>query len=79
MRLGGELGFAGAERVLSMLREIAAAAPNAAVITVDVAELARSHPAAVMVLRTEIETLAPRVPTARVSGGRSRFRRAAAA
>ncbi|HYI50967.1 MAG TPA: glutaminase A [Microbacterium sp.] len=61
VRLGGELGFAGAERVLSMLREIAAAAPNAAVITVDVAELERSHPAAVLVLRTEIDGLAPRV------------------
>jgi glutaminase len=60
VRLGGELGFAGAERVLSMLREIATAAPNAALITVDAAELARSHPAAVMVLRTEIENLAPR-------------------
>jgi glutaminase len=61
VRLGGELGFAGAERVLSMLREIAAAAPDAAVITVDVAELERSHPAAVLVLRTEIDDLAPRV------------------
>jgi glutaminase len=61
VRLGGELGFAGAERVLSMLREIAAAAPNAAIITVDVAELERSHPAAVLVLRTEIDGLAPRV------------------
>lgn len=57
---GGELGFAGAERVLSMLREIAATAPNAALITVDAAERARSHPAAVMVLRTEIQNLAPR-------------------
>ena len=61
VRLGGELGFAGAERVLSLLREVAAAAPNAALITVDAAELARTHPAAAMVLRTEIESLAPRV------------------
>ncbi|SFS04730.1 L-glutaminase [Microbacterium sp. cf046] len=61
VRLGGELGFAGAERVLSMLREIVTAAPNAAVITVDAAELARSHPAAVMVLQTEIDSMAPRV------------------
>jgi glutaminase len=60
VRLGGELGFAGAERVLSLLREIAASAPNTALITVDAAELARSHPAAVMVLRSEIESLAPR-------------------
>ena len=61
VRLGGELGFAGAERVLSMLREVAAAAPDAALITVDAAELARTHPAAAMVLRSEIESLAPRV------------------
>jgi glutaminase len=60
IRLGGELGFAGAERVVSMLREIAAATSGASVITVDASELARSHPAAVMVLRTEIESLAPR-------------------
>ena len=60
VRLGGELGFAGAERVISLLREIAASAPSAAQITVDAAELARVHPAAVLVLRTEIETLAPR-------------------
>lgn len=60
VRLGGELGFAGAERVLSMLREVAAAAPESTLITVDVGELARSHPAAVTVLRTEIENLAPR-------------------
>lgn len=61
VRLGGELGFAGAERVLSLLREVAAAAPDASQITVDAAELARTHPAAARVLRTEIESLAPRV------------------
>ncbi len=61
VRLGGELGFAGAERVLSLLREVAAAAPEAAVITVDAAELARTHPAAAMVLRTEIDSLGDRV------------------
>jgi glutaminase len=61
VRLGGELGFAGAERVLSLLREVAAAAPGASLITVDAADLARTHPAAAMVLRSEIESLAPRV------------------
>ncbi|HEX5728250.1 glutaminase A [Microbacterium sp.] len=61
VRLGGELGFAGAERVLSLLREITAAAPHASLITVDASELARLHPAAVMVLRTEVESLSPRV------------------
>jgi hypothetical protein len=44
-----------------MLREIAAGSPDAAVITVDVAELARTHPAAVLVLQTEIDGLGPRV------------------
>ena len=61
VRLGGELSFAGAERVVSMLREIAAASPGAPLITVDAGELARSHPAAVLVLRSEVESLAPRV------------------
>jgi glutaminase len=61
VRLGGELGFAGAERVLSLLREVAAATPEADLITVDAAELARTHPAAAMVLRTEIDSLGPRV------------------
>lgn len=61
VRLGGELGFAGAERVLSLLREVAASAPEAAQITVDAAELARTHPAAAMVLRTEIDQLGARV------------------
>jgi len=60
VRLGGELGFAGAERVFSMLREIAGATPDAAIVTVDVRDLARSHPAAVTVLRAEVESLAPR-------------------
>lgn len=61
VRLGGELGFAGAERVLAMLREVADAAPRAALITVDAAELARTHPAAATVLRSEVESLGPRV------------------
>ena len=60
VRLGGELGFAGAERVLSLLREIAEAAPPGSLVTVDASELARLHPAAVMVLRTEVESLSPR-------------------
>lgn len=60
VRLGGELGFAGAERVLSLLREIASVTPTGSLITVDAAELARAHPAAVMVLRAEMDTLSPR-------------------
>jgi glutaminase len=58
--LGGELGFAGAERVVSLLRELAESAPEGATITVDAGELARSHPAAVTVLRAEMDALPPR-------------------
>jgi glutaminase len=58
--LGGELGFAGAERVVSMLREVAESAPEGALITVDAGELARLHPAAVTVLRAEMDALPPR-------------------
>lgn len=48
--LGGELGFAGAERVLSVLGDLLAAAPPDAAVTVDARELARLHPTALTVL-----------------------------
>jgi glutaminase len=48
--LGGELGFAGAERVLSVLGDLLAAAPLDAAVTVDARELARLHPSALTVL-----------------------------
>ncbi|WP_438352998.1 glutaminase A [Microbacterium sp. CJ88] len=58
VRLGGELGFAGAEFVVTMLREtVAARGADAAAITVDARELARLHPAALAVLRTELAAL----------------------
>jgi glutaminase len=57
VRLGGELGFAGTERVFTVLRELAAATPDGSLVTVDARELARLHPAAAVVLRTELENL----------------------
>jgi len=61
VRLGGELGLTGAQQLQYLLRDISAATPEASTITVDARELARSHPAAVSVLRTEIEARAPRL------------------
>ena len=59
IRLGGELGFAGAERVLAVLRELAASAPPGAEVLLDVRELARTHPAALVALRTQFDVAAP--------------------
>jgi glutaminase len=57
IRLSGELGFAAAERVFSVLRDLAAAAPDDSVILVDARELARTHPAAMAALQTEFEAM----------------------
>ncbi len=51
VRLGGELGFAGAERVLSILKD--AVRPDVHV-TVDARDVARLHPAAAAVLRERL-------------------------
>lgn len=56
LRLSGELGFAGTEHVLTMLKELAESAGDSAEIVVDARELTRSHPAAVTVLRAEFES-----------------------
>lgn len=58
VRLGGELGFAGAERVLSDLRAIEAAVPARTPITVDASELARAHPAAIAALQSQADAAA---------------------
>ena len=55
IRLGGELGFAGAEQVLTVLRELAASASEGAEVLLDVRALARSHPAALVALRAEFD------------------------
>ncbi|WP_345802513.1 glutaminase A [Microbacterium sp. AZCO] len=57
IRLSGELGFAAAERVLVVLRDLATMAPKDAVLLVDGRELARTHPAAMVALRSELELL----------------------
>ena len=57
VRLSGELGFAGIERVVAVLREIAAAVPEGAAVTVDASELARTHPEAMVALRAEFAVM----------------------
>ncbi|KAA9110579.1 glutaminase A [Microbacterium rhizomatis] len=54
VRLGGELGFAGAERVLTVLREVSRGASDDVVVTIDARDLARMHPAALAAIRQEI-------------------------
>lgn len=57
LRLSGELGFAGTERVVAVLRELADVLPDGSDVTVDARELARTHPAAMVALRAECESL----------------------
>lgn len=52
----GELGLSGTERVIGMLRELAGADPHGAVI-LDASELGRTHPAALTVLRAQVDAL----------------------
>ena len=73
VRLGGELGFAGAERVLSLLREIAAAAPHGAAHHASTrSELARTAPRGAVALRDGVREPAAARPPSRVSDGRPR-------
>ncbi len=57
IRLSGELGFAAAERVLAVLRDLAVATPSGSTISLDARELARSHPAALVALKVELDGL----------------------
>ncbi|KJL39668.1 glutaminase A [Microbacterium trichothecenolyticum] len=57
LRLSGELGLAGTERVVAVLREIAEALPEAAEVIVDARDLARAHSAALVALRVEFEQM----------------------
>lgn len=52
VRLGGELGFAGAERVLSVLKDAVRADVH---VTVDARDVARLHPAAAALLRARLD------------------------
>ncbi|WP_137843613.1 glutaminase A [Microbacterium sp. 2FI] len=57
VRLGGELGLAGAERVVSVLRGLATELPVDAIVTLDARELGRVHPAALAALRGALESM----------------------
>ncbi|WP_341999588.1 glutaminase A [Microbacterium sp. LWH7-1.2] len=57
LRLAGELGLAGTERVVAVLREIADALPEGAEVIVDARDLARAHSAALVALRVEFEQM----------------------
>jgi len=57
VHLGGELGFAGAERVVAVLRTLASSLPSGEPVIVDARELARTHPSALLALRTEFESM----------------------
>ena len=57
VRLNGELGFAGAERVFAVLRELATNLPNGSMVTLDAREVERLHPGALIALETEFEGL----------------------
>lgn len=57
LRLAGELGLAGTERVVAVLREIAEALPEGSEVIVDARDLARAHSAALVALRVEFEQM----------------------
>ena len=63
MHLGGELAFSGAERMIGVLSDLADSAMTDDTILVDGSELARAHPAALELLRRQLE----------VHGGRLHF------
>ncbi|MFE1645033.1 glutaminase A [Microbacterium sp. P01] len=50
VRLAGELGLAGAERVLSVLAEVVEGLPHDGTVTLDARSVARAHPAALSAL-----------------------------
>lgn len=61
VRLGGELAFSGMERLLHVLREFLAEMDHDESVMIDAQELAQRHPAALLVLRAEVERLGDRV------------------
>ncbi|CDK00920.1 Glutaminase [Microbacterium sp. C448] len=63
VHLGGELAFSGAERMIGVLSDLADGAVTDDTILVDGSELARAHPAALELLRRQLE----------VHGGRLHF------
>jgi glutaminase len=57
VRLTGELGFAGIERIVTGLRQLATTLPPGEPVTVDARELGRTHPGALVALRMEFATM----------------------
>jgi glutaminase len=57
VRLSGELGYAGTERVFAVLRELATGLPEGSTVTLDAREVERVHPGALAALQTEFEGL----------------------
>jgi glutaminase len=57
LRLAGELGLAGTERVVAVLRHLAESMPEGAEVTVDARDLGRTHSAALLALRAEFEQM----------------------
>lgn len=57
--LGGELGFAGTERVMGALRELATTLPEGSTVVLDASELGRTHPAALVALRVAFASMPP--------------------
>lgn len=55
VHLGGELAFSGAERLIGVLSDLADSALTDEAILVDASELARAHPAALELLRRQLE------------------------
>ncbi|WP_169582555.1 glutaminase A [Microbacterium thalassium] len=55
VRLGGELGYAGAERIVAVLRDLAAGMPPDEPLTIDARALGRTHPGALVALRGEFD------------------------
>ncbi|MCC2032095.1 glutaminase A [Microbacterium allomyrinae] len=57
VRLSGELGFAGTERIAAILRELVEVLPADSSVTVDASDLGRTHPAALIALRAEFDSM----------------------
>ena len=60
VRLNGELGLAGAERLVALLRQLAEGGDADTVVTVDARAVGRAHPGALRALQSEFETLPAR-------------------
>lgn len=61
VHLGGELALSGMERLMHVLREFLDEIAPQETVTIDAQELAQRHPAALLVLRAEVERLGERV------------------